>query len=712
MAQKPGFLTSVLLHFSALSLLSFFLVNFGVALGAERVLEARYTTTRPVIDGVIEEVWTKADSAYGFIQQRPEAGKPASEASTVYLLYDEENIYVAFRCAVSDVTQVHDRLSEDADGVRLLLDTFRDRTTCYSFSVGFNGVETSYRITADGTGFESWDGVWWSAVKRFPWGIGIEMVIPFKTLRYYPNTDEWGVDFARQLVGKNEMAFWAEHERTGFKVSRMGRLKGIKPARRGLHLELYPVGLVRQEKVGQDETGWEDRVQGAIGFDGAYFPTPSANIQLTAFPDFAQIEADPYQVNLSRYEMWLSERRPFFTEAVETFGGSSQPIKLFYSRRIGKPLSSGAVVPILGGIKYTDRFASGQIGALAVVTGECQDEPQSFYSVLALRRQILGNSEVGLLYAGKDNPVYSNHGGAIDGIFRKGSFNSRIFFAGSQWGDSVDWALSTELGFQSPSLISQFTYRQIQPEFNMNGPGYTTWRGQYFSCYAGPAFYNRGILVSATLMPGIEVQREWGDSDPGFSWVPFVNWESQFQNNHYAGFWVGSGRCRDLGLWYHRSYFGGYAGTDNTKPVSLSLWGNYDSRAANYRRGILAPAVQGGWRINARIGDRLATSLENSVVVEADSAGKVNLPQDVTVILRPSADYSFSAKSSLRLSGELVRGYEMQSARFWNNWSLFGLYTWQFQPRSNFYFAVNWSRDAAGGLKLIQVVKIRYLFNI
>jgi len=698
--------------FCFFSVLCFSAVILGRAFGAERVLEARYTTTRPLIDGALEELWTRADSAYGFVQQRPEAGKPASEATTVYLLYDEENIYVAFRCAVSDMTQVHDRLSEDADGVRLLLDTFCDRTTCYSFSVAFNGVESSYRGIANGAVFESWEGVWWSAVQRFPWGYGVEMVIPFKTLRYYPSADEWGIDFGRRFIGKGEMAFWAEHEPTGFKVSRMGRLKGIKPAPQGLHLELYPVGLVRQEKTGQEATGWEDRVQGALGFDGAYFPTASASIQLTAFPDFAQIEADPYQVNLSRYELWLGERRPFFTEAVETFGGSSQPIKLFYSRRIGKPLPSGAVVPILGGVKYTDRFAFGQIGALAAVTGVCQNEPTSLYSVLALRRQVLGNSEVGLLYAGKDNPIYSNHGGAIDGILRKGGLDSRIFLAGSQWGDSFDWALSTEVGYRSRSIVGQFIYRQIQPEFNMNGPGYTTWRGQYISAYAGPAFYNRGALVSATLTTGVEVKREWGESDPGFAGMGFVNWNSQFQNNHYAGYWVGLGRSRDMGRWYQNGYTGGYVGTDESKAISFNLWLNYESRSANYRREVIAPTAEGGWAIKARIGDRLVTTVSNSVVAEADSGGRFDLPRDATLILRPYAEYSFSAKSSLRLSGELVRGYDSQLTSFWNTWSLFGLYTWQFRPRSHFYLAVNWSRDAAGGLKLIQVVKLRYLFNI
>ncbi|MGQ9678321.1 MAG: DUF5916 domain-containing protein [bacterium] len=683
---------------------------FANVWAVKRTLQARQTVTPPRIDGEIEALWAVADSAFGFTQQRPEAGSKASENTTAYLLYDEDNLYVAFRCAVSDLSRVYDRLSEDGDGVRFFLDTFADQTTCYEFGVGFNGRESGYRITGDGSVFEVWDGVWWSAVKRFPWGVGVEIAIPFNTLRYNKNSPVWGIDFGRRFVVRDEMSFWAEQDRTGFKVSRMGWLNGIKPPRPGLRLELYPVGLVRLEKSGQEQMGWKDDFQSALGFDGEYSPTPSAKLQLTVLPDFAQIEADRYQVNLSRYELWLSERRPFFTEAVETFGGTTQPIKLFYSRRIGRPLQNGAVVPILGGVKYTDRFARGQFGFLAAVTGECEDEPQSLFSVFGLRRQMLGNSEIGLIYAGKDNNTSSNHGGAIDGIYRRGGLNSRFFLAGSQWGDSLAWALSSEVGFRSRSFVTEFYYRQIQPDFNMNGPGYTTWRGQYLSGYAGPVFYNRGVLVSGAVKPGFELQRQWGDS--GFTGVMFVNGSGQFSNNYYTGVWVGSGRHRDMGRWFYQAYAGGHLSTDESKPVCLTLWFNYETQSANYRRGIIAPFAQGGTIFKVRFGGRMSATLESSFTAEADSFGQFKLPHDITFIVRPGTEYSFSPKASLFLSGEMVRGYDVRSEQFGRTSSLFALYTWRFRPRSTFYFAVNWGREATGEVKLIQVAKVRYLFSI
>lgn len=684
---------------------------FGDEAG-RRVLEAHFTARAPTIDGVLEEVWSGADSARGFLQQVPDAGKPASEATTVYLLYDRSALYLAYRCAVADPSRVNDRLSEDADGVRLFLDTFGDRTTCYRFDVGFNGREESFRVTRDGSGSEYWEGVWWSAVRRYPWGFVVEMAIPFKSLRYHRQRREWGIDFCRVVVARGERSFWSAQEVTGFKVSRMGRLVGIVPPGSALHLEIYPVGLVRQEKRGFYGGVWSDRVGVAAGVDGAYFPSPSAGIQFTTFPDFAQIEADPYQVNLSRYELWLAERRPFFTEAMENFGGTGQPIKLFYSRRIGKPLPDGRVVPILGGVKYTDRFRRGQLGALLAVTGAGAEEPGSFYSVFSARRQVFGNSEIGVLYAGKDNRLVSNHGAAFDGVVRSGNLNSRLFLAGAQQGDSLDWALSFEGQFDSPVWVGWWGVRQIQPDFDMNGPGYTTWRGQYFSFYTGPAFYNRAGLQNASLVSGAEVQREWGDSDPGFSWAPFVNWHSRFLNQRSLELWTGFGRLRDMGRWYYRGYLGGYFGTDPTRPLSVSFWGNYDTKSANYRRGVIAPDAQLGFSVNARIGDRWSVSPEGSVIAEAESTGTVDLKRGVTLVLRPGTTFNFSARSSVRLVAEWVRSYDLFAEKPFTTWSVFGLYSWRFRPRSMFYFALNWLRAPDGAVQLIQVVKVNYLLNI
>ncbi|MCX7733123.1 MAG: carbohydrate binding family 9 domain-containing protein [candidate division WOR-3 bacterium] len=674
------------------------------------VIRAHYCSTPPVIDGVLEPAWQEADSATGFIQQIPENGRPASEPTTVYLLQDRHNLYIAFRCPVSDFSQVHDRLSDEPDGVRVLIDPFDDNVNAYCFIVGFNGVESDYRITGDGTAYENWDGVWRSAVRRHDWGYGIELAIPFRSLRYPPARTEWGIDFARYLVRRGERSFWSRHEVTGFRVSRMGRLTGIQPAGRGLGLELYPVGLVRHEQLVLSHAVGSDALGAEAGLDLAWAPTPSGNLQFTLLPDFAQIEADPYQVNLSRYELWLAERRPFFVEAVETFGGSAQPVKIFYSRRIGRPLPDGQVVPILAGLKWTDRLGRGQYGLLGALTGELADEPQSFYSVLAARHQILANSELGLLYAGKDNRQFSNHGLALDGIWRYRSLTSRLFLCGAQYGDSLDYAFSLDGSYQSDRLSGELIVRQIQPGFNMNGPGYTTWRGQYGTFYLGPVVYNRGILRYGALQPGVELNREWDYPAQTFDRRIFVNLSAQTLAQHSLTIWTGCGDQWALEHRFSAGYAGIYYASDYTRPFAVSLYSNYETRSANYRRLMIAPVAQLELTLQGRLSDRLSVWYTHSATVEADSLGRVSR-QDLTSVLRPGLEYSLSPKASVRLSLETVTAYEPETARQSFRHSLFGLYSWTFAPRSTFYFATNWGFDR-GDISAIFVAKVRYLFNI
>jgi hypothetical protein len=675
------------------------------------VLHARRTAVPPVIDGRLEEVWQSADSATGFIQQTPENGKPATEKTTAYLLYDENNIYVAFRCEVQDITRVRDRLSEEPDVVRLMIDTFDDRTSCYLFVVGFNGVESDYRLTGDGSAVENWDGVWWSAVQKYNWGYGVEMVIPFRSLRYRQDGREWRVDFARYVLSRGERSFWSRHEVTGFKVSNMGRLTGIIPPGRQLGLEIYPVGLVRHEKLGSDFCGWQDLVRAEAGLDLAYAPTPSASLQLTLLPDFAQIEADPYQVNLSRYELWLSERRPFFIEAAETFGGSDQPVKIFYSRRIGRPLPDGRVVPILTGVKWTDRFGKSRYGILGAVTGAVAAEPQSYYSVLALRHQVLTNSELGLIYAGKDNALYSNHGVGLDAVFRSRWFTSRLFTAGSQFGESLDYALSLEGGYESDIFTGSFTLRQIQPRFNMNGPGYTTWRGQYANFYAGPVVYNRGPFRYGAVYPGIEIRREWNYPPGTLTAAGFVNSSAVFKNQQHLTVWGGYGQDWALAKRFCYGYAGCYFATDYSRPFSLSLYTNYYTRTANYRLGMIAPVYQAQLNLQQRLSDRLSVWFGDEITVEQDSLRRLDLRQGLTSVLRSGMEYRFTARAAVRLALETVSAYDPAADRRSVQNSLFGLYSWTFAPRSTFYFASNWSWTDSS-VRTIFVAKVRYLFNI
>jgi hypothetical protein len=684
-----------------------------------RTLAAHLTATAPVIDGILEDVWQTADSATGFTQLTPDFDSAATEPTTAYILYDHENVYVAFRCLAREVTAY---LSSSSDGIRLFFDTFEDRTSCYQFIVDAAGCEQTYRLVENGQMNRVWDGVWRSSAKCHPWGYAVELAIPFKTLRYPPGKTTWGIDFGRYAVSRGEKNFWSRHHENGFRVERLGTLTGIEPPRPGLHLEVYPVGLVRADKSGSYRSGWRDSLSAAAGLDLSWLPTPTANIQLTALPDFAQIEADPYQVNLSRYELSLSERRPFFVEAAENFGTASQPIRLFYSRRIGKSLPDGTAVPIEAGGKYTDRIGRWQLGALGARTagadydywGTPATEPASWYSVASLRRALFGNSEVGLLYAGKDNEALSNHGTSVDAALRFGDLTATITGAGSQLGDSLDWAGNASASYSSSTLSSYLILRHVGSKFNMNGPGYTAWRGRSLYAQVGPELYARGPFRYANANVYVNLSRDcdYVGNDP--DWETGLSGYGMLRNRIGVGLWAGMNRGRYSDTAWHGyrgAFVGGSIGTSESKAVTFNAWGSYTTRSYNYNRGMLAPSADIGFYASARLSDRLLASADGEFVFEYPDSGALALRRDATTMLRPRLDLVITPKMTVGLGNEIVLGYDIGQDEPTRCYRLSALYSYTFLPRSTVYFAWNWNVGNDAPTELVQVLKVRYLFT-
>lgn len=710
------------------------LVGLVPADSSRPTIAARFTTDAPVIDGELEDVWQQADPATNFTQLTPNWDSAATDLTTACVLYDRQNIYVAFRCFVHDPKTIRARLSDTPDGVRLFFDTFEDRNSCYQFVVNASGTEQGYRLTENGTMVSRWDGVWRSAVKVADWGYAVELAIPFKTLRYPPTKTTWGVDFGRYTVTRGEKSFWCRHQQTGFRVENMGRLTGITPPPPGLHLEVYPVALGRAAKTGEP---WRDSLSAAAGLDVSWLPTPTANIQLTVLPDFAQIEADPYQLNLTKYELWLAERRPFFTEAQENFGSAVGTARMFYSRRIGKALPDGSVVPILGGLKYTDRWGRYQVGALAALTGATDydyygsrlTEPQSWFSVASLRRGIFDNSEAGLLYAGKDNAYGHNNGLRADATLRFGELTAGLVGAASLrydtlhdlasllmpgTSDSFDWATGAGLSYETSTFTGSVALRHVGPEFDMNGPGFTTWRGQELSLNAGPVVYNRGPFRYAILTFSANANREWDYKDPGPDWGVTTNPYAIFQNRCGLELWGGVSRSRyqDQGGTEHR-YSGANLGchifTDESQPVSGWVWADFNTQTYNYNRQVLAPSGSGGGHLMVQVGDRAQVSTEANLTLEFPERGGSSWQRDVTVVLRPRLDYALSPKMTVGIGNEIVDAAVGDGMRAWT-YRLTGLYSYTFLPRSTVYFAWNMNLGEDKPTELVQVIKLHYLF--
>jgi hypothetical protein len=390
-------------------------------------LRAVRTANPIVLDGRLdEEAWAQAVPATGFTQTDPDEGEPATQRTEVRILYDDAFLYVGAR--MWDTEEVRTRLGRrdamlaNSDQFSVMLDSYHDHLTSFTFSVNPSGVRR------DMAGFDTgWDPVWEVATSIDEEGWTAEMRIPFSQLRFgRESVQVWGIQFARTIARTPEwsvFAFTPRSERGG--VARYGHLVGLEGIRPGRRLEVIPYFTTRAEyrEVTPDNpfrTGSDFFHQ--VGVDLKYRLTSNLTLDAAINPDFGQVEVDPAVINLTAFETFFQERRPFFVEGAEIFGfGTAGDFicfgctQLFYSRRIGRapsvfvPGAAFVDVPdasrILGAGKLTGKFAGGwSMGVLNAVTaresaryqdatgefGSYPAEPLSNYFAGRVRRDLRG----------------------------------------------------------------------------------------------------------------------------------------------------------------------------------------------------------------------------------------------------------------------------------------------------------------------------------
>jgi hypothetical protein len=227
-----------------------------VAASADKTVGARSTDVAPRIDGRLEDVWLAADSVTDFIQAWPDDGAAPTESTTVYVLQDQANLYVAFRCRARKHPPVGQLYGMEEEAT-LYLDAMDSKNTAYFFKVYGSGLWRSGLILDDGHNEDwSWDCVWDGASRLTPDEFTVEMRIPFKSIRYRQGANEWGINFDRFIASNQERDFWATagEREGGATVSGSGRLVGINPRAQGYYFELFPEGFLRydQESEGPD----------------------------------------------------------------------------------------------------------------------------------------------------------------------------------------------------------------------------------------------------------------------------------------------------------------------------------------------------------------------------------------------------------------------------------------------------------------------------
>ena len=366
---------------------------------APYALAVRVQGAAPRIDGDLgDPVWTMAPPVTQFTQQEPRDGEPATERTEVRIVYDDDALYVAARMYDSEPALVASQLARrdadaQTDALWVNLDSYHDHRTSFGFGVSAAGVRLDMaRADDQASGDLTWDPVWDAATRRDSLGWTAEMRIPLSQLRF-PSApvQVWGVNLRRWIQRKAETSEfgWSSQTDAGF-ASWFGHLHGLRDLPQPRRLELLPYATAREERVPpelpDDPFNDGSRERTGAGLDLQYGVTSDLTLNATFNPDFGQVEADPAVVNLTAYETFFEERRPFFIEGASIFdfgrGGSIRigGTQLFYSRRIGQAPQGAADLwnrfvdspknsTIVGAAKLSGRTAGGwAIGALDAFT--------------------------------------------------------------------------------------------------------------------------------------------------------------------------------------------------------------------------------------------------------------------------------------------------------------------------------------------------------
>lgn len=475
------------------------------ASGASRltIAAARITGDAPTIDGRLDEAaWRSAPVAADFVQQRPSPGAPATERTEARVLYDGDAVYIGMWLYTDDPSGIATAIARRdytgySDWAQVMIDSHHDRRTAFRFAVNPSGVQKDALEYDDGHGEDvSWDAVWQAAAHTDSAGWTAEFRIPLSQLRFTTHSrggdgsaldsQTWGIDFLRDIARLSERDYWAPLPADGSRmVSVFGDLTGLSGLSAPRRLELLPYSLAsvtNAPSIANDPFFHQNDLSTKLGADLKYGLTGDLTLTATVNPDFGQVEADPSVVNLTAFETFFPEKRPFFVEGSDLFefdigfpfndisfnSGSDRP---FYSRRIGRAPQGGVpdsavyvdapeASTILGAVKLSGKTARGwTLGFMDALTRKEQAdytgpagqklrspiEPLTNYAVARVRKDFRqGESGLGGIITAADRSIDGStlsflpshaYTAGLDGLHRFGSGNYQ--FTGSVLGSYV-----------------------------------------------------------------------------------------------------------------------------------------------------------------------------------------------------------------------------------------------------------------------------------
>ena len=415
--------------------------------GQATVRAIKLTASLKVDGRLDEEVYTREKPFGGLIQVTPRYGEPQTEKSDVWITYDNQFIYVTCRCwdsAPPDEWIVNE-LRRDTNGLRnndhigVMFDTFYDRRNGFMFYTNPLGARADYSVVDEGGSNTDWNPVWTAKGGRFDGGWIVEMAIPFKSIRYRAGKNQvWGIQLRRSVRRKNEWGYLTPVPQSLAgpqalnRVSTGGTLVGLDLPEAGKNLELKPYAVSRVTTDRLRTPATSNQLSGDVGGDIKYGITPNLTADFTINTDFAQVEIDEQQVNLTRFSLFFPEKRDFFLEGRGIFDfargnlanfnatGATDTPYLFYSRRIG--LDAGRVIPIVGGGRLTGKIGQYAVGLMNIQTGDepvSQTEPTNF-TVVRVKRDVLRRSSIGVMATNRSPSTLgagSNQAYGVDGAF-------------------------------------------------------------------------------------------------------------------------------------------------------------------------------------------------------------------------------------------------------------------------------------------------------
>ncbi len=445
----PFLISTVIIVFS-----HFTFQSFGQETGAfydQKELTISKAQDEIKIDGDLSEsIWSRLEKHTDFVMQSPIDGEAAHAKTEVMIFHNDNGIYVG-AIIYDDDQYIIQTLKRDnysgSDAFAVLIDAVGERANGYGFGVNALGAPTEVLISPNDVD-DSWDNKWFVQTKNMADRWTVEMMIPFKTLRFKEGATEWGINFSRQEPGKNETYVWSPVPRQFdfVDLGYYGRMKWeAPPSGSGSNISLIPYLSSRADKAYNPESDMESSVD--VGGDAKIGITSGLNLDLTYNPDFSQVEVDQQVTNLGRFNIFFPERRQFFLENADIFNNygqfANQP---FYSRRIGLD-PSGRTVPILYGARLTGNLNEKlRIGAFNMHTKSNDLSPGQNFTAITGQQRIGKRSNVKGLFLNRqaydgtdpvDNDYGRNFGGELNIVSDDGKIGGQLGIIQSQK-DGID----------------------------------------------------------------------------------------------------------------------------------------------------------------------------------------------------------------------------------------------------------------------------------